>query len=300
MQIRRPAPLRPASVLRAMDRARPADLRVPARWGLGGSSCDAAGATMAPNLQIRRTAPYLRHDFDKRRTPTPRFRHFRARFCRKRGVGRTAPVPPATRLRPAGGPPAVAYPAAPRLLSSSAHKAYGSEGLFSTGRTFGTLRGPGTYQLCALLRRRREERTFCARRDRPRSRWPSLSPRFRQPAASDATVPTNGGPVLSRSWRRFTGARPSANRIRVVVEKRLRVWRFRRCFCKPKSIFRCKPASVCRRGLGRGRFGWSRTPGLKMFQKMPRRMVVVPSAGKEVPKTNQMASGRPYAPYTNG
>ena len=40
---------------------------------------------------------------------------------------------------------------------------------------------------------------------------------------------------------------PSANRNRVVVEKRIRVWRFRRFFCKPTSLFRRNPASVCRR-----------------------------------------------------
>ena len=40
---------------------------------------------------------------------------------------------------------------------------------------------------------------------------------------------------------------PSANRVRVVVEKRSRVRGFRRSFCKPDPLFRCNPASVCRR-----------------------------------------------------
>ena len=40
---------------------------------------------------------------------------------------------------------------------------------------------------------------------------------------------------------------PSANRVRVDIEKRSRVRRFPRSFCKPDSLFRCNPASVCRR-----------------------------------------------------
>ncbi len=39
----------------------------------------------------------------------------------------------------------------------------------------------------------------------------------------------------------------SANRDRVVVEKRRRVRGFRRSFCKPSPLFRCNPISVCRR-----------------------------------------------------
>ena len=40
---------------------------------------------------------------------------------------------------------------------------------------------------------------------------------------------------------------PSANRVRVGIEKRSRVRGFRRSFCKPDPLFRCNPASVCRR-----------------------------------------------------
>ena len=187
----------------------------------GGSSCDAAGATMAPNLQIRRTAPYLRHDFDKRRTPSP--------------------IPP------------------PRASSPAAHtKRTVPRGFSRQGALlvrFGALERTDCVPCCGggeknvpfvrvVTGRARAGRPSRRGSDNPQP----PTPRFRQSAASDATVPTLSGLILSRSWRRFTGTRPSANRIRVVVEKRLRVWRFRRCFCKPTSLFRCNPTSVCRKG----------------------------------------------------
>ena len=57
-----------------------------------------------------------------------------------------------------------------------------------------------------------------------------------------------GSPALPRADPPFGRARdPSANRARVAPEKRSRVRRLRRPFCKPTSLFRCRPNSVCRR-----------------------------------------------------
>ena len=85
---------------------------------------------------------------------------------------------------------------------------------------------------------------------------PARTPRCRQTAATDATVPTLSGQVLSVSWRRMSGGRPSANRVRVAeglqsafacrrsCPSRMYFSQSPRPWCGPKRTFLCAKTSV--------------------------------------------------------
>ncbi len=198
-----------------------------------------------------------RHGSDIPHQPTPRSRHFGPLFCRDHGVGRRAQV----RHRRTLGERASEN----RFTEARSSSFYGYSSTFREPSSRPKSRNALT---CGNTGRRPRSTQGVAKSTRITVKTSDRDQDRHPPGRLDLfqaiLIPpgrAHGLRAEAPHMRAVIGSRyrpradppcghapgPSANRDRVVVEKRSRVRRFRRSFCKPDSLFRCNPASVCRR-----------------------------------------------------